>query len=310
MSGFRVIEPGVLSLFQDQGRFGNHSQGLTQGGPLDAFAFEFANRLVRNAPNATVLEISIGGLAIECEVETTLAVTGAAMPLTINGQTKAAWRSHRVRSGDHLKLGHTTKGCRGYIAVAHGFVAKTFFDSSSTVLREGLGRALKGGDIMGCSASEDEGDLALPMKDIPSYRDEVCLRVISGYQHDLFSGTARSIFFSSKYRVTNQCDRMGYRLEGPSVQSVRAPLLSEGISLGAIQIPVDGQPIVLLNDCQTIGGYPKIGAVLSCDLGHLAQCNPGALVRFESIPIGLAQEILQETKARMEALQLKVCERH
>ena len=162
---------------------------------------------------------------------------------------------------------------------------------------------------MGCSASEDEGDLALPMKDIPSYRDEVCLRVISGYQHDLFSGTARSIFFSSKYRVTNQCDRMGYRLEGPSVQSVRAPLLSEGISLGAIQIPVDGQPIVLLNDCQTIGGYPKIGVVLSCDLGHLAQCNPGALVRFESIPINGAQEILRQIKAKMETIQLKVCER-
>ena len=308
MSGMRVIEPGVLSLFQDQGRFGNHSQGLTQGGPLDAFAFECANRLVRNAPNATALEISIGGLTIVCEVETTLAVTGAAMPLTINGQTKAAWRSHRIRPGDRLELGHTTKGCRGYLAVTRGFVAKKFFGSASTVLREGLGRALRAGDIMGCGSSEDEGDLALPTKEIPSYGDEVCLRVIPGYQHNLFRDTARGIFFGSEYRVTNQCDRMGCRLEGSSVESTCPNLLSEGVSLGAIQIPPDGQPIVLLNDLQTMGGYPKIGSVLSCDLAHLAQCNPGARVRFEPILVDAAQKILRQTKARMESIQLKVCE--
>ena len=308
MSGMRVFEPGVLSLFHDQGRFGHHNQGLTQGGPLDSFAFECANRLVRNAPNATALEISIGGLEIECEVETTLAVTGAAMPLTINRQIRAAWRSHRVWSGDRLSLGHTKKGCRCYLAVTRGFMAKKLFGSASAVLREGLGRALRAGDIMGCGASEDEGGLALPMKEIPSYGDEVCLRVISGYQHNLFGAAARDVFFGSEYRVTNQCDRMGYRLEGRSVESTRPTLLSEGISLGAIQIPADGQPIVLLNDFQTIGGYPKIGSVLSCDLAQLVQCNPGARVRFESIPIGDAQEILRKVKARMESIQFKVCE--
>ena len=308
MSGMRVIEPGVLSLFQDQGRFGNHSLGLTQGGPLDAVAFECANRLVRNAPNATALEISIGGLEIECEVETTLAVTGAAMPLTINGQIKGVWRSHRVRPGDRLALGHTKKGCRCYLAVTHGFVAKKFFGSTSTVLREGLDRALRTGDIMGCDPSPDEGDLALPTTEIPSYEDEVCLRVIPGYQHDLLADDARDVFFGNEYRVTKQCDRMGYRLEGPSVESTRPTLLSEGISLGAIQIPADGQPIVLLNDHQTIGGYPKIGFVLSCDLAQLAQCNPGARVRFESIPVGDAQEILRKVKVRMESIQLKVSE--
>ena len=308
MSGMRVFEPGVLSLFHDQGRFGHHNQGLTQGGPLDSFAFECANRLVRNAPNATALEISIGGLEIECEVETTLAVTGAAMPLTINGQTKAAWRSHRVRPGDRLALGHTKKGCRCYLAVTRGFAAKKFFGSTSTVLREGLDRALRTGDIMGCDPSPDEGDLALPTKEIPSYGDEVCLRVIPGYQHDLLADDARDVFFGNEYRVTNQCDRMGCRLEGSSVESTCPNLLSEGISLGAIQIPPDGQPIVLLNDCQTIGGYPKIGSVLSCDLAHLAQCNPGARVRFEPIPVGAAQKILRQIKARMESIQLKVCE--
>ena len=304
----RVIKPGILSLFQDQGRFRKHSQGLTQGGPLDAFAFECANRLVRNPANATTLEISIGGLTLECEVETTLAVTGAAMPLTINGQIKAAWRSHRIQPGDRLALGHTKKGCRCYLAVTRGFMAKKFFGSASTVLRDGLGRALRAGDIMGCGSSEDEGDLALPMKDIPRYEDEICLRVIQGYQHDLFRDEARHVFFSNKYRVTNQCDRMGYRLEGSSVKNIRTPLLSEGISLGAIQIPPDGQPIVLLNDCQTIGGYPKIGSVVSCDLAQLAQCNPGACVRFSPITIGAAQMILRQTKVRIESIQFKVCE--
>ena len=308
MNGMRVIEPGVLSLFQDQGRFGNHSLGLTQGGPLDAFAFECANRLVRNAPNATALEISIGGLEIECEVETTLTVTGAAMPLAINGQIKAPWRSHRVRPGDRLALGHTKKGCRCYLAVTHGFVAKKFFGSTSTVIREGLGRALRAGDIMGCDPSADEGDLALPTKEIPNYGDEVCLRVIPGYQHDLFADDACDVFFGREYRVTNQCDRLGYRLEGPSVERTRPTLLSEGISLGAIQIPADGQPIILLNDHQTIGGYPKIGFVLSCDLAQLAQCNAGACVRFNPITVGAAQMILRQTKVRTESIQFKVCE--
>lgn len=308
MNGMRVIKPGVLSLFQDQGRFKKHSQGLTQGGPLDAFAFECANRLAHNPPNATTLEISVGGLTIECEVETTLAVTGAAMPLTINGQTKAVWRSHRIRPGDHLELGHTTKGCRGYLAVTRGFVAKKFFGSASTVLREGLGRALRAGDIMGCDPSADEGDLALPTKEIPSYGDEVCLRVIPGYQHDLFANDARNVFFGNEYHVTNQCDRMGYRLEGPSVEGIRPTLLSEGIGLGALQIPPDGQPIVLLNDCQTIGGYPKIGSVLSCDLAQLAQCNAGACVQFTPITVDAAQTILRQAKVRAESIQFKVCE--
>ena len=161
---------------------------------------------------------------------------------------------------------------------------------------------------MGCDPSPDEGDLALPTKEIPSYGDEVCLRVIPGYQHDLLADDARDVFFGNEYRVTKQCDRMGYRLEGPSVESTRPTLLSEGISLGAIQIPADGQPIVLLNDFQTIGGYPKTGSVLSCDLAQLAQCNPGARVRFESIPVGDAQEILRKVKVRMESTQLKVSE--
>ena len=162
--------------------------------------------------------------------------------------------------------------------------------------------------MLGCDSSEDEGDLALPTKEIPSYRDEVCLRVIPGYHHNLFRDGARNVFFGSEYRVTNQCDRMGYRLEGPSVESTHPTLLSEGISLGATQIPADGQPIVLLNDFQTIGGYPKIGSVLSCDLARLAQCNPGACVRFESISIGDAQEVLRKVKLRMESIQLKVSE--
>lgn len=305
MSGLRVIEPGVLSQFQDRGREGQHAMGLTQGGPLDVFAFEHANRLVRNAPHLTALEISMGGLELECNVETTLAVTGAAMPFTLNSQTKAAWRSHRVRRGDRVALGHTDKGCRAYLAVDGGFAVEPMFGSTATVVREGLGRALRKGDLLKCAATENAGDLALPMREVPGYPDEISLRVVAGYQHDLFPAAARETFFNSEYRVTLQCDRMGYRLSGPPVEYAIGSMLSEGICLGAVQVPADGQPIVLLNDRQTIGGYPKLGAVMSIDLARLAQCHPGACVRFSPITPEAARDALRTARERWDGLLLK-----
>lgn len=308
MTGFRVIDPGVLSLFQDVGRFGYHGLGLTNGGPLDPVSFYWANRLVGNTANTTAIEVTLGGLSLKSEVETNIAVAGAAMQLKINGKLKTLWRSHRIRLGDMIQLDHTGKRCRSYLAVTGGFHVEPLLGSTATIVRENMGEPICKDQWIACINTDPRGNLALPFKEIPSYGEEACLRVIPGYQYELFGTTARSSFFGSEYRVSTKHDRMGYRLKGVPVESPCSEMLSEGICLGAIQIPADGQPIVLLNDRQTIGGYPKIGSVLSCDLANLAQCNTGDCVRFKPTTIGAAQKILRATKTRMESVQLKVCE--
>ncbi len=305
MSGLRVIQPGVLSLVQDLGRAAGRELGLTQGGALDGFAFGCAHRLVNNAPDCAALEIALGGLELACELETTLAVTGAAMPLAINGEPEAPWRSHRVRPGDRLKLGHASAGCRAYLAVAGGFAVEKFFGSASVVVREGMGRALRAGDVLPCAPAGETGCLALSMQDIPSYPDEISLRVVKGYQHDSFPAPVLGAFFNGEYRVTPQGDRMGCRLDGPRLAHGLARQLSEGTCLGAVQVPPDGQPIVLFNDRQTIGGYPKLGAVLSTDLARLGQCQPGTRVRFAAVSLDAAQDVLRAERGRCARLALK-----
>ena len=307
MSGLRVMDPGVLSLLQDAGRFGHHAIGLTTGGPLDGGAFYWANRLCGNNPGATVLEMAQGGLRLECLGETTVAVTGAPMRLKVNGQTKALWRSHRLRSRDVVELGHTKKGMRTYLAAADGFKAEEFFGSTSTVIREGIGEPLRAGQEL-CSGPANAGQWALPTESIPRYSGSVKLRLVPGHQFGQFAQTARDGLLAENFLVSHRSDRMGCRLEGTPVEGPEGGMLSEGICLGAVQVPPDGQPIVLLNDRQTIGGYPKLGSVVSVDLWQLAQCRPGAKARFEMVELEAAQALVSSATAEREAVQLKRCE--
>ena len=154
MSGFRVLEPGVFSLFQDAGRLGHHALGLTTGGPMDGEAFYWANRLAGNAEGATTLEVAQGGLRLECTGATSVAVAGAAMSLKINGQTKALWRSHRMTAGDVVELGRAAVGLRAYVAASGGFEAPVYFGSTAVVRREGLGTLLHAGQEIVCGAPD------------------------------------------------------------------------------------------------------------------------------------------------------------
>jgi biotin-dependent carboxylase-like uncharacterized protein len=289
MSGFKVIQPGMLSLLQDAGRFGQHHLGLTTGGPLDPLAFKWANRLCGNPLGATALEISIGGLVLEAQIETRLCLTGAQMPLKINGEARENWRSLPILPGDKIELGYATAGCRAYLAVAGGFEIPPSFGSSATVSREAIGGLnggkLKPGDHLPAATASHSGCLVLPERYRPEYGTQARLRVIPGYQQHAFSRPQQRLFFGSDYRVSDRCDRMGFRLEGPEIKPSISGILSEGICLGAIQVPADGQPIVLMNDRQTIGGYPKIGSVLSLDTAALAQLLPGGCVSFEPITL-------------------------
>ena len=295
-TGFTVLQPGILSLLQDGGRFGQHAIGLTNGGPLDQHAYNLANRLCGNDSNACVIEASIGGLTLQAEVESQIAVTGGDAPLTINGKTAAAWQTHAVKAGDKIALGFSQVASRHYIAVKGGFQIDPMFGSCSTVAREKLGglngSALQAGDNLPCVETANTPSLKLDPSDQPDYSGDITLRVVLGYQQAAFSSVQKARFFNSDFEISDKCDRMGFRLTGPEIQSGISGMLSEGICYGAIQIPADGQPIVLLNDRQTIGGYPKIGAVLSLDIPKLTQRLPQTAVRFEAISIDEAQRLL------------------
>ncbi len=297
LSGFNVLSPGLLSLVQDLGRFGFHSMGLTNGGPMDPLAFRWANRLCENPTNTTAIEISIGGLRLEAAVDTSIAVTGADMPLMINGEEKELWRSHRVQQGDSLALGFAKTGCRCYLAVAGGFSISPSFSSTATVVRESVGGlkggALERGDFLPCQPTTSKKQWLVLEQDRPQYTREVGLRVVPGYQHWAFSDYQQTVFYSGEYKVSGRSDRMGYCLEGARINASIDGVLSEGICHGAIQIPADGQPIVLLNDRQTMGGYPKIGSVISVDTALLAQLMPGANVFFQKITLEEAHNALE-----------------
>ncbi len=311
VSGLRVRQPGLMTLIQDGGRFGQHYLGLTTGGPLDADAFYWANRLCSNEPGATALEVSFGGLVLEAEADTLIALTGAEITLKINGEERECWRSHPVRKGDLIELGYATSGCRAYLAVSGGLGIAPQFGSAATVVREGIGglsgAKLAPGDFLPCATGIQAPTLCLQESDRPSYGTDKPLRVILGYQQDHFDAVQQALFFCSEYSTTERSDRMGYRLEGQEIRADIDGILSEGICLGAIQVPADGQPIILLNDRQTIGGYPKLGSVFTPDLARLAQLTQGARVHFEPITIDDAHNQLWLARVRRERTELVSC---
>ena len=306
--GFTVLQPGILSLLQDAGRFGQHSIGLTNGGPLDRHSFNWANRLCGNDQNACVIEASIGGLVLQIDIDTQIAVTGGDAALTINDKPAASWQTHSLKPGDKIALGFSQTASRHYIAVKGGFKIEPMFGSCATVAREKLGglkgAALQAGDSLPCIATKDSSLLKLSEEHRPNYSGDIVLRVILGYQQAAFSHVQKARFFNHEFELSDKCDRMGFRLTGPEIQSGISGMLSEGICFGAIQIPADGQPIVLLNDRQTIGGYPKIGAVFSLDIPQLTQRMPGTKVRFEAITIDEAQRLLHLAHYRYQNTEL------
>lgn len=303
---FLVERPGVLSLIQDAGRFGHTHLGLTHGGPADRFSFNWCHKLLGNALTCSAIEIIVGGLKLISRCQTIGCVTGATTQVTLNGKAVDMWCTFLINVGDEIEIAFASEGLRCYFAIRGGFDIEHEFGSCSTVLREKIGglsgAPLKQGDILPAitgehrDANTEHESLSIDPKAIPDFGSLVTLRVVLGYQSDWFSKLDMQRFFTSCYKVSQQFDRMGYRLQGPKITANKTEMLSEGITLGAIQIPADGQPIVLLNDRQTIGGYPKIGSVLSLDLDKLSQCKQGDSVCFEAISIEQAHNILHLDK--------------
>ncbi len=299
MSGLRVLNPGILSLVQDLGRFGHQHQGLSTGGAADEHAYLWVNRLLGNAPDAAAVEVSFGGLQLEAEVATRIAITGADLQPTLNGASVPSWQTLNLQPGDRLTFGYAKSGVRAYLAVQDGFDIEPVFGSVATVMREqiggldGKGGKLAAGDLLPCTTSSQRSRVAISPGQLPDYAQPLTLRVIEGHQRELFPAEALARFYREVYQISPQSDRMGVRLSGPELHPLADGIISEGISFGAVQVPKDGQPIILLKDRQTIGGYPKLGTVFALDAFMLSQRQPNTEVRFAPMPLHEAQLELQ-----------------
>lgn len=287
MSAFVVLKAGMLATLQDQGRFGFAHLGLTQGGPADYVSYRIADLLLQNQRPSCQIEVSVGGLSLVSLTDTVFCVTGAQMPLTINGQSKALWQSHRVKKDDVIELGFARSGLRCYLAVADGFKLPKEFGSNSTVLREKVGgiagAALQQGQFLPVRSAYRPLLWVLPEKLWPDFSTPLELGLLPGYQQHWFEQAQWQQLCGTDYQVSALYDRMGYRLLGEPLMYQPKALLSEGISYGAVQLPPDGLPIVLLNDRQTLGGYPKPGVVLARHAAALAQRQQGHPIRFYKI---------------------------
>ncbi|MES9873970.1 MAG: biotin-dependent carboxyltransferase family protein [Candidatus Sedimenticola sp. 6PFRAG7] len=289
--GLKVISPGVMSMVVDFGRAGYQHLGVSVGGPMDEFAYLWSNKLLGNHYAASVIEVTYG--LFECQIQqpTIVAIAGADLEADINGQPVKPWQTYSVDAGDLIAFHMPKKGLRAYLAVKGGFKVAKILGSSTTVARDGLGGVdrdgaqLKQGDILELFPSTGPCLEYVPDNFIPDYDEPLELGVILGYQKDHFLKMEVNRFFSSDYEITQNIDRMGYRLSGTAIHCDLDGIISEGISYGAVQIPKDGQPIVLLRDRQTIGGYPKIGCVTSIDAAKLSQRAPRSVVRFKPVDI-------------------------
>ncbi|HEX7902088.1 MAG TPA: biotin-dependent carboxyltransferase family protein [Planctomycetota bacterium] len=293
---FEVLRPGVLSTLQDLGRPAGQALGFGVAGAMDAFALRVANLLAGNAPGAAALETGLGGLVLRALEDRIVAVCGADL-----GANVPLWKSARVRAGQELAFPKSTSGVWAYLAVEGGFEADLFLGSASTdprARRGGFGgRALAKGDVLRARPSKGAREgRGLTDAVIPAYRAKVDVRVILGPQE--FSDEAVRTFLSSDYAVTSGSDRMGYRLQGAALATGPAETLSEAVAFGSIQVPADGQPIVLLADRQATGGYAKIATVISADLSKVAQTRPGGSIRFRAVDL----EEAQESAVRLEHL--------
>ncbi|MHB8091803.1 MAG: 5-oxoprolinase subunit C family protein [Syntrophales bacterium] len=309
MNIFTVKNPGALTTIQDLGRFGFLDQGVPPSGALDPFACRVANLLVGNQENMAVLEITVMGPMLEAMAEADIAITGAEMGMTINKNPVPAWRSTRVNKGDMIRIPRAEKGCRAYLAVTGGFDVPVVMGSRSTFVRAGFGGLHGRGFVKGDILKKGEGALLerpqiLPAEFIPEYRQKIVLKAIPGPQDDSFQ-YAIDLFFTACYEVTAQSDRMGYRLQGPLIKhDPDAPksIVTEPVIPGNIQIPADGQPIILLVE-QTTGGYSKIATVITTDIGKIAQAMPGSTLKFEKTSIKEAHRLYREAENRFKKIR-------
>jgi biotin-dependent carboxylase-like uncharacterized protein len=297
-----ILEPGLLTTVQDGGRVGWARYGVPPSGPMDRAAFAAANTLVGNPPDIAGLEITLNGTVLRVPRECLIAVCGADFDLWVGSLPVPMWHAVYVRAGRVVTFGMRRSGARAYLAISGGIALPPFLGSQSTYLQGefgGLeGRALRAGDQLPLGPAATRNPVARagriwPIDRRPPYISSPTLRVILGPQDDRFTDEGLATFLNNPYVVTPESDRMGYRLSGPVIAHRGSTgITSDGVVMGSIQIPPDGQPIVMMADHQTTGGYPKIATVIRADLPLLAQSLPGDLVRFQAVSLDEAQAVV------------------
>ncbi|MGI4744347.1 MAG: biotin-dependent carboxyltransferase family protein [Janthinobacterium lividum] len=322
-----IIRPGLLTTVQDLGRFGYQSAGVVVSGALDAVALRQANLLVGNAQHAAGLEITLLGPRIRFAAAHLIALAGADLAATLNGQPVGLNRPVGVGAGAELAFGRPVAGSRAYLAVAGGVAVAPVLGSRATYLRAGLGglhgRSLRAGDQLPVGEPSLAGEKirqaigahkqsaatwvqatwAAGWWPYPAHRPHY-LRAMPGPEYEQFSASSQRAFWEETFCVSPQADRMGYRLLGPDLQrTTSAELLSSAVTAGTVQVPAGGQAIVLLADCQTTGGYPRLAQVITADLGALAQLRPGQQFQFAAVTLAQAQALYLAQERRLRALQ-------
>jgi antagonist of KipI len=313
MSLIEVQAPGLLTTVQDLGREGSGPMGVSPSGAADPIALRIGNRLVGNGEGAAGLEMTLLGGTFVFPEHAEIALTGADFRATLDNERVDLWSSAEVRAGQTLRLETTHAGARCYLCVRGGIAVKFFLGSASTHLLSGLGgfegRALRKGDVLKVGTVgggfRTFRKRKVAAKALEKLAPRKTLRVTPGPQTDWFSQAAQQVFYQNTYRVTEESNRMGLRLEGaPIPAAAGGEMISEGVSLGAVQIPESGLPIVLFVEQQTTGGYPKIANVISADFSSLGQLRPRDEVRFQPVDMETARALFAEQERLLASKEL------
>ena len=309
MSSIDVINGGILTTIQDAGRYGYQELGIPTSGVMDDYNYRLANILVGNKLDEAVLEMTYFGPTLKFNEDLTLAITGSDMNPKINGQPAPMFETIKVKAGDTLQFGKVNEGVRGYLAFGGSIDVPVVNGSKSTHIKTKMGgidgRALKPKDTLNIVGSKDKTMRRIPENYLPKFNHCNLLRVVLGPQDDYFTEKGiHDLFRSGGYQVTKDFDRMGIRLKGTSIEHKEtADIISDGTTFGSIQVPANGQPIILVADRQTTGGYTKIGNVITPDLHKLAQMSFLDKILFQKVTIDEAQKATLDYRNKFETIK-------
>jgi biotin-dependent carboxylase-like uncharacterized protein len=300
MKVFKTIKPGMFTTIQDLGRYGHLKYGVPISGAMDPYSMIMANLLVENNPNDSCIEMTLIGPELTVLRKTQIAITGGNLSPKINGENVPMWQTIALNKSDVISFGQRQNGCRAYLSVRGGVNVPNVLGSKSTYVRGGFGgldgRQLRKDDIIkGYETPLLRNEYSIPKDSVPQFTGSFIVHVILGPQDDMFTDAGVNTFLSKPYKVTLASDRMGYRLEGEPIEhKTKADIVSDALLPGAVQVPKDGKPIIIMRDAQTTGGYAKIAVVATPDLSVLGQAKPNDKIEFSNVTLSQVQLILRE----------------
>lgn len=307
--GIMILNGGLLTTVQDAGRRGYQRYGLGVSGAVDVHAYIYANILVGNTGNEAVLEATLLGPTIEFTSPSVIAITGGNLSPMLNGMPCPMYRAVKIAKGDVLSFGTCKSGCRAYISFAGGLAITPIMGSRSTYIKAHLGgyegrKLMSGDEIAFRKPNSCPLNIERRVMEPDVFNGDYTVRVLMGPQDENFTENGINTFLNSTYSVTNEFDRMGYRLTGPKIEHVTdGNIITDGIAFGAIQVPDGGEPIIMLSDRQTTGGYAKIASIINVDMPMIAQCKADDTVRFVKTDIETAQNDFIAQKAKYVAMR-------